>query len=162
MKRKHITGLLVLAVVIVWGGVLYRSLLGRAWSGNTSSGPAITYTKALSVDSTAWPSPSLDYPDPFLARPVRSEKRADAPTGPLTPTTDGTVQQAFQWPDIHYAGMLRHPGERAATALLRINGTDVLGKEGDHFAGITISHILPDSLIVLAPTGAQRALKVRP
>ncbi len=159
MKNKKLMYVLLPAVVVVWGLILFRLMDALNEPETDGIPPAPAATKQATF---AMPGPVVlhpDYRDPFLgntpaidpagnaaprfSRPVRVT--AMVPTPANTPP----APVAVVWPAVQYVGLIHNGTSQARVALLRINGKSHMTGQGSQADGITVKAIARDSVGLL-------------
>lgn len=151
MKNKKLTYVLGLAVLAVWGIIIYR--LFNAAGGDDNAIPVASNQRPKEpYNDYALPKDTahllLNYRDPFglikfkdtAEIPIkRSGHKAIAPT---------SAKPAFNWSFISYSGYIHNPVSRKLIALVIINGKNIMLSEGDTKERVRLIKNLRDSIKV--------------
>lgn len=151
MKQKSFKYVLITAVALVWGLIIYRVIKGLG--GDDVSPIAVASVKKIDytapVDSFAL---MADYGDPFQPSLTEEEEpvsgmNTEAPvTTPALPVAPPPPQ--FDFNTIQYHGMMSNPDSKKKIAILSISGKDYLVKEKEKIEGVTVRKITPDEIVV--------------
>ncbi|MFW5852299.1 MAG: hypothetical protein ACOCWB_08750 [Bacteroidota bacterium] len=154
MKKKNVTYLLLVIVIVVWGIILYKIYEYISTDSDKSSPMAIDTT---SFQETTIPtdtfSLSLDYQDPFLkkqlnyrTKPSLTKKHSHTPKKTQPKITKQTIQKTI-WPHITYDGMIR--SDETNLALLQINNQSYIIALGEEEKNIHVKQLFQDSILLL-------------
>ncbi|MCJ8212034.1 hypothetical protein MUY27_20120 [Mucilaginibacter sp. RS28] len=167
MKSKLLNYLLIAAVAMVWGLIIYRVV--DAVSGEDE--PIVLQNKArpkeplqdyaMHPDTT---SLALNYPDPFEHTAPRETKSALAVPVEVKPLPVSTAPHltpptAVNWSFISYGGYLRNPGSKKTLALVTINGREFMLSEGETAEQVKLLKNMRDS-IKIAFAGKTRYIAI--
>lgn len=149
MKNKKLTYVLGLAVLVVWGLIIYR-VVAAASSDNDDAPVASAPIKKEPYNDYTIPKDTahllLNYRDPFglvkqkdtsKVLPVHSHKIAGLAPKPI-----------FNWGFIKYSGYMRNPGSKKLLAILTINGKGVNMAEGETIDKVKLLRNMGDSVKV--------------
>jgi len=154
VKNKQTTYLLICAVLLVWGIIVYRVFFnqveeeraGIIASGKTNPEP---YDKYLVTNDTF--QLALDYRDPFLGKAVNvvSTEKNSMPNQvfPAIPTPK-PIASALHWETIRYSGYITNPVTKKMVAILTVNGIERMTAEGESFQGVKLLKNKKDSILV--------------
>ena len=148
---KHVKlGLLVLAVLGVWGTIGYRIVSGL--SDETNPIPVVRKSQPERDSVMHYPL-SLSYPDPFLSQKVYaivSEQTKSATQVPklTAPKENKPTTALVDWNKVEYVGMIQNPDRNVRVATIRIAGQDYFVKEGERVDIFIVSSISKDSIQV--------------
>jgi hypothetical protein len=131
MKNKALTYGLGVAVLVVWGLILYR-VFAYVKTDDGSDETPVAFTKepyndyAVKKDTGTL---NLKYRDPFgLVTPPDTEKTVRKHTEPRVAIVP---KLAFNWGFIQYTGYIRNPETKKLIAILQINGKSEMMAEGE-------------------------------
>lgn len=149
MKNKKLTYFLIVAVLGVWGIIIYR-IIGAMSADNDTTLPATIPTVKESYNDFSIPKDTtkllLNYRDPFgltgqkdttTLKPVKSPVHSSS-TVPAKPTVN--------WSFITYAGYVRNPTTKKLIALVNINGQSTTLSEGESKNQVKLLKNLRDSI----------------
>jgi hypothetical protein len=149
MKNKNVTYMLVIAVVVLWGVIIYR--IAAAYSEDDY--PPLTAPAARKMtrgDFAVKPDTArllLNYRDPFglmrktdTVKPHNTAKSMAAAAHPAPASID--------WSFVKYAGFIANPGSKKIISLLTVNGVNVMLAEGEQAAGIKLIRNKRDSVMI--------------
>lgn len=155
MKNKKLAYLLVPLVLLIWGHIIYKLVVG--------------YSEVETVMEDIAPAPVLkevqlkteayelyaNYADPFLKRQPKGDNVV------TTPTTNTTTQHATvvpvkvepkpvqeKWPDIEYKGSIINNTTKEVVAMMSIDKKNQLLKKNDSYKELTLVDIATDSVVV--------------
>ena len=123
MKNKKLTYVLGVAVLVVWGLIIYR-VVAAASSDNDDLPVTAAPIKKEPYNDYAIPKDTthllLNYRDPFgLDKPKDTSKMMSVRSHKIA----GMVSKpAFNWGFIKYSGYMRNPNSKKLLAILTING----------------------------------------
>lgn len=142
MQKKVLTGILVLAVILVWGYVGYRFFAGIEQQEDVYAENSIAEESLQPINIDTKGSLHLNYPDPFLktdhkpimtksipVQPKKVEKKKEVLPPPST----------FNWPTIAYKGLIQnqnHPEK--LLGLVIINGRERIIRKGEKLEELTV------------------------
>ena len=136
MKSKITTYLLLAAVLIIWGVIVWKLFVPARME--TFPLPAIL--KAVSNERSD--VLRLDYPDPFLKR----QERVSAPTHTTEVSLNmQPLEKIREECPIAYIGYMRQGGD--TSCIVRLNGVHHSITIGEVVSGFLLARIYPDSLI---------------
>jgi hypothetical protein len=149
MKNKKLTYVLGLAVLVVWGLIIYRVV--AAAGGDDGDVPvAAAPVKKEPYNDYAVPKDTthllLNYRDPFgLVKQKDTVKMSLAHNHKIAGTA---LKPAFNWGFIKYSGYVRNPGSKKLLAILTINGRSVNMTEGETIDKVKLLRNMGDSVKV--------------
>ncbi|MXV50403.1 hypothetical protein GS399_05410 [Pedobacter sp. HMF7647] len=154
MKKKQLTYLLLLAVLGIWGIIIYRlifsgqdELLPVPGVGPGVQAAFLSDKDFVSDTARLW----LNYPDPFTGE---TGAIADKSVSTVVPEKQVMLQApvvrkpVVSWPMMSYNGFVVRQASHQLIALLTISGQEKLLAEGERFAGVEIVRNFKDSLKV--------------
>lgn len=164
MKRKRLTAVLLVLVLVVWGAVFWRVFWERSRAQQEpEAGPGPT---AL-APPVAPPEPKdtllLNYRDPFLGTPLAQQPGRTLAGEPdkARKTAHSAVDPPTPWPEIRYQGMVRAVKNGKATALIRIAGKEHLVGLGERPNDLRVVLFTTDSLVLEREPNERKTFKVR-
>lgn len=157
MQNKRLLYVLLPAVLLIWGIILYQI----ADVLNEDDATIYTFTPAplpaYITQNSATVDLLLNYADPFLegyGRNVRVKTAGNAlsvaapqPAASL-PSSQPAEPARPAWPDLIYSGTVSNPKVKKQLALLNVNSQSYILKEGDYVQSMHIKKVFPDSLQV--------------
>jgi hypothetical protein len=150
MKNKKLTYVLGLAVLVVWGLIIYRVV--EAAGGDDDAIPATsTIIKKEVYNDYSIPKDTtrllLNYRDPFgLIKQKDTVKQKSSSS--KRSFNSLAIKPAFNWGFIKYSGYMRNPGSKKLVALLVINGKNVNMAEGETVDNVKLIRNMGDSVKV--------------
>lgn len=147
MKNKKLTYFLGLAVLVVWGIIIYR-IFSAATAGDDDS-PAIA-ARPLKEAFNDFTIPKdtthllLNYRDPFGLVKQKDTTRTVAKR--LVNRQLIVPVRPFDWGFIHYSGYMLNPATKKLIALVSINGQNTTLSEGQTKYEVKLIKNLRDSI----------------
>ena len=150
MKNKKLNYFLGVAVVLIWGSIIFK--IFKAVSGDdlpisnmATAEKRDTVNYELAGQDTA--KLNLNYRDPF------SEKKAEPVEIPVSelvhkPVIAKPVKTAINWDVIRYSGFVRNQGSKKLIAMISINGRQLMMSEGETLEKVKLLKNLKDSIKV--------------
>jgi len=139
MKNRKLLYILVPAVFIIWGIILYRIF---SWLGNDKreySG-SVSVLKSSHLPTTPDTfSLRLNYPDPFGFHSLADRK---------INSSGGKIIREKKWPPISFYGTVSDGKKKKIFASLRISGNDMVLKPGDTCNGIKLLKVKGDKILI--------------
>lgn len=145
-QKKILTGIMLLAVIGIWGYVGYSFFAGEGpteeiYTDNFS----LPKTHKVKIDITQ--KLRLDYPDPFLKSDVNPAPVKSNPTTVVKKTivkkeTPPVIVSNFTWPSISYRGLIKnqsHPEK--VLGLIMINGQERIVRNGEKVDDLVVMNI---------------------
>lgn len=162
VKNKGVTYLLIVAVALVWGIIIYRIFFmdpveedsGQFIKSTTKHEPFDQYLVKKDTFTLA-----LNYRDPFLSNvnaPVEIPKTSLAtqalqiPVKPFVPPPN--------WEMIRYSGYITNPVTKKLVSILTVNGKEQMVAEGESLEGVRLLKNKKDSVLV-SWMGKQKYIK---
>jgi hypothetical protein len=150
MKNKKLTYVLGLAVLVVWGMIIYRVF--NAATDNNDDVTTVSSTpqkKEPYNDETIIKDTTrllLNYRDPFSL--VKLKDTAEIPVKKILSKNNSLlpVKPAFNWSFIRYAGYIRNPATKKLVAMVSINGKNEMFVEGQTKDQVKLLKNLRDSI----------------
>ncbi|MDB5133278.1 MAG: hypothetical protein JWR02_3027 [Mucilaginibacter sp.] len=148
MKNKKLTYVLCLAVLAVWGIIIYR--LFDAAGGSDDNPIHVTSGQRPKEPYNDYALPKdtahllLNYRDPFHL--VKMKDTAQTPSKKVNHKIMMAAKPAFNWSFIKYSGYIHNPVSRKLIALVIINGKNVMLSEGDTKEQVRLIRNLRDSI----------------
>lgn len=153
MKSKPLTYLLIVSVAAVWGIIFYR-IFSAQGDEEISLTPLTKYNKVNeSLDDYVMKDTfilSLNYRDPFLTDvPDVNIKTANITSeAQKSSVNELSHKPAINWNIIKYTGFISNPLKKSPVAIVQVNGTEHMMKEGESMDGVKLIRILRDSVKV--------------
>jgi len=149
MKNKKLTYVLGLAVLVVWGLIIYRVFAAVGSNYDDVQVVAAPIKKEVYNDY-AIPKDTthllLNYRDPFGL--VKQKDTTRALLTHLHKFTSIVPKPVFSWGFIKYSGYMRNPGSKKLLAILTINGRAVSMAEGETVDRVKLIRNMGDSIKV--------------
>jgi len=161
-KNKSVTYLLIAAVAVVWGIIVYRIFFmeppedqGTFLKSTAPHEPFDQYEVSNDTFTLA-----LNYRDPFLGKagiPAEAPKTGQAAGGsPQVPVKP--VPPPINWGAISYSGYLANPRTKRLVSILTVNGKERMVAEGESLEGVKLLKNRKDSVLV-SWMGKQKYIK---
>jgi hypothetical protein len=162
VKNKGVTYLLIGAVAVVWGIIIYRVFFmdpledGRDsfLKANITHEPFDQYEVKEDTSILA-----LNYRDPFLSK---SSAPVEVPKSGLdVHPVQGTIKALappINWNIIKYSGYITNPRTKRLVSILTVNGKERMVAEGESLEGVKLLKNKRDSVLV-SWMGKQKYIK---
>jgi hypothetical protein len=150
MKNKKLTYVLGLAVLAVWGIIIYR-VFNAAGAGDDESTP-ITFKQNPKEPYNDYTLPKdtahllLNYRDPFGLIKFKDTAEIPVKRSGHKAIALASAKPAFNWNFIKYSGYIHNPASKKLIALVIINGKNVMLSEGDTKEQVRLIKNLRDSI----------------
>ncbi len=168
MENKYVKYFLVVAVIAVWGGIVYRVVKGL--SQDEVAAP-VTHAPVLAQAPVAEEAFVLnaDYPDPFLpdadtatVEPVVKTPAVAAPAS--TPPPAGTPSPAAVPREsitdiVQFNGIIANPQKKSRVALLTIRGKEYVVREKERVSDMLIRKIAADKVTLIYKGRSYQVIK---
>jgi hypothetical protein len=144
MKNRKMLYILVPAVILIWGAVAY-SIFNHMHSSdsNFEQQNAPVSFKTTDTDSIKYQL-LANYRDPFNAG-IRNTKYDEIGEQEKMSRSQN-IGQPVAWPQIEYQGLISH--NKKWVALIKINNSNLLMKEGDEKMDIKLIKMYNDSVLL--------------
>jgi hypothetical protein len=158
MKGKKTTYLLLIAVLAVWGTIIYRIIEHR----KPDIVPEYTYSvnsgsEELFSDDDVYKL-KLNYTDPFLkgnySTTSQSKETAKAVNNQnnfrrrVLPQNSSVINEKVNWPEIKYSGLIINNNSSSQIGLLVIDNESFIMQSGDEQKEVKLEKLYPDSVSV--------------
>lgn len=143
MKNKKINYILLPAVVLVWGYVIYQIFhSGQSNDNLITTGEIIQMpTENQKFDTF---NIVADYRDPFLGKTI--DPNPVVKTAVKAAAKPQTPPQQVEWPKIAYGGMIKNKKDDKQLAIVQVDGKENILKQGEEMSGIRLIKIYKDSI----------------
>jgi hypothetical protein len=142
MKNKKMLYILVPAVILIWGAVIFSILSHVGGSGaNYKPQNMQMQTRALDIDSNKYQL-LANYRDPFHA----GIRTTSIDNDMLQKNDKQKTEKSINWPQITYYGLIIN--NKKPVALLKVNNSNLLMHEGEEKENLTLKKLYPDSIIL--------------
>jgi hypothetical protein len=148
VKNKKLTYILLPAVILIWGMIVYR-VMNASPSGtrvneafhNESAAPAV-------VNDTF--SLLANYRDPFRTAPAKKIMTSSGSEVKSSPVKEKkvTTPVVSSWPQIVYGGLIRNQQSKKELAMVQVNGQGNFMRTGDIAGDVRLLKVFKDSIIV--------------
>jgi len=154
MNQKPVKYVLIGAVVLVWGLIIYRIVDGLSPDDNV---PAIKSTGAQQIayiPTTDSFTLIADYSDPFIPNTdtvdaeVTAMNKAVAAPPPPPPVVSKPPADTYKEGTIQYLGMIANPVKKLKLANINLNGKEMLVKEKDKVEGYLVQKISLEAIVI--------------
>jgi hypothetical protein len=146
MQKKTLTGIMLLAVIGVWGYVGYSFFAGGDSDDVFLETDTYVEPKQAKIKIDIKQKLSLDYPDPFLKEDVRSvvknTNNTQVKKTVVKKLETPVVASTFNWPSISYKGLIKnqsHPEK--VLGLILINGQERIVRNGEKVDDLVVMNI---------------------
>lgn len=157
MKKKIYTGILFLAVVIIWGYVGFQFINGMSAEEEELSLDELTDSSPTPIKLNTKQALKLNYQDPFLKSQIISQKKIVPTVNQQKPSsikkTEAipTIITTFNWPVITYKGLIQNQNRtNRVLGLIQIDGKECLVKPGEKINNLLITSIKKDKVEISA------------
>lgn len=150
VKNKKLTYLLICAVIVVWGIVLYRVFASQQEDDfPVKSKMALekkdSYDQYIIKEDTF--KLALNYKDPFFGA-----EEPEVKTVNLEPQTINVIPPPFDppinWEIIKYLGYVVNPDTKKLVSIVSINGNERMLSDGEFLEGVKLLRNKRDSILV--------------
>jgi hypothetical protein len=152
VKNKTMTYLLICAVAMVWGIIVYRVFFNDTEEDDLNG---VVTTKAVHEPYDQYVAKNdtfhlaLNYRDPFLGKmmvtPAGVKVSSPKPVNRMPPKP---IPPALNWETIRYTGYITNPTTKKVVAILSVNGMERMTAEGESFQGVKLLKNKKDSILV--------------
>ncbi len=150
MKNKKLVYVLGLAVVVVWGMILYRVFNAAGGDDDDKATVISAPIKKEAYNDDAITKDTirllLNYRDPFGL--IKPKDTTELSIKKILPKNMPVLlaKPAFNWGFIRYAGYIRNPATKKLVAMVSINGKNEMFVEGDTKDQVKLIKNLRDSI----------------
>ncbi|MBD1363814.1 hypothetical protein IDJ77_08320 [Mucilaginibacter sp. ZT4R22] len=153
MKNKKLTYLLIVAVIFIWGAIIYKIFdVVNPDDDLPLINPTVAGVKPTVDDYEVLPDTTqllLNYPDPFGQVRYR-----DTAATPVKRVSHSIVRQmptvpAINWGGIKYSGYVINGDQKKNTAFIKINGNSLTLMEGETADQVKLLKNMKDSIKVM-------------
>ncbi len=146
MQKKTLTGIMLLAVIGVWGYVGYSFFAGGDCDEAFFTNEEYIEPKAIKIKVDTKQKLSLDYTDPFLkddVRPVaKNTNTSQIKKNVVKKVEAPIVVSSYNWPKISYKGVIRNQSSpNKILALVIVNGGERIVRVGEQIEGAVVLNI---------------------
>ncbi len=150
MKNKATVYVLVTAVALVWGLIIYRVYSAISAGGDDTPPVSSVNSAKESFNDYSLPKDTaklqLNYRDPFGLTIQKDTVRVAKEH--IVNQIKKLPQPQFNWDFIKYSGYLKNPTSKKLIAFLTVNGKDVALAEGETIDNVRLLKNLHDSVKV--------------
>ena len=163
--KKKVNILLIIAVLLLWGGVIYKVLsnyLVKGEGDKTMERHAEGKIRIVEKDTFTFRPLRRD---PFLNRPLKS--REEIPNGRRqnaskllnSPKAPAAIKGTVQFPAIQYYGFIKSKEKKEELILLKVDGRLKKMHLNESFEGLAIIKVFRDSVIISNKSQTKTILK---
>jgi hypothetical protein len=138
-QGKNINYVLITALIVVWGSIMYQFFFKNSNDENLSE---MTYEAIQDNEPFQRTKKKytllLKYADPFKGQSTTVDRSNKVPVK--------KIQKVVRWPRITYKGSVKNHSTLEAIALLTINKKSLLIKEGEVKSGYLVKAVYNDSV----------------
>jgi hypothetical protein len=149
MDNKYFKFILIGAVILVWGGIIYRIIYGLS-PGDAPANVRISMPKPemrLTIDTFYL---NADYTDPFLPEEDSVNIDSGSKRSNITPVSIGVSKEHLTQETvaavIQFNGVIANPSKKKRVAIVTTQGKEFLVNEGDKIDNIRIFKIGKNSI----------------
>jgi len=147
MKNKKLSYVLGLAVLVVWGMIIYR-IFAAVNENNDDNAPPLVNTIKEAYNDFSIPKDTthllLNYRDPFGLVKQKDTARFIAPRTSARTVVPGI--KPMDWSFIRYSGYMLNPATKKLIALVSVNGQNITLSEGQTKNEVKLIKNLRDSI----------------
>ncbi|HEY4205250.1 MAG TPA: hypothetical protein VGM31_00495 [Puia sp.] len=152
-KSKYLKYVLIVAVVGVWGAILYRIVRGLGSSSPLTQAAPIHLASELRPASDTFRL-NADYPDPFLPQPDSLEKDtvlrpSQLPMPVSQPSISNVPLEEPVGNIVQFNGVMGGPRNKRRVAIVTVHGKELMVREGEKIEGINIRRIRKNGIDIL-------------
>ena len=144
MQKKNINKVLIGAVALIWGVVLYRFAAPYFGASDTAINtdlfvaPPISFIKKKDTFDLQLPQR-----DPFLGKSIKPRKVVSSPVSKPKSSTKKKTQPTVRksWPRVEYLGFVKSSKNASRLGLVRVNGVLKRVRKGDLIRDIKVVKI---------------------
>lgn len=160
-KNKKLTYLLICAVAVVWGVILYKIFLNRAEDDYTPRTLAAKtkqepYDQYVSKEDTF--KLILNYKDPFLGSAVPDPVVPVSVPAAQVNFIPTVVKPPIDWSIIKYSGYVVNPATKKIVSIVVVRGIERMLSEGEVFQEVKLLKNKRDSILI-SWQGKQKYIK---
>lgn len=168
MNKKILQIILFVAVIIIWGLVLYKYFQGEPESEVAWNTPTIHSRINRSGENENAPL-KLSYSDPFLKEGSGSKNNTTQTQNRISPPatnkkkteirTDPGQGNQIKWLDLTYKGSIQNKNNAEQIAIVSLNNTEKIVQEGDLILDYRVIKITNESILMEHPEGQTKEYK---
>lgn len=153
VKNKKLTYLLICAVAVVWGIVIYKFVFNDAGDDYTVRTGVTKKTDEPYDQYAAKPDTfklALNYRDPFGETAPKDvvEEVIPAAGKPVNFAPPTPMPVPVNWSAIRYSGYVTNPVTKKLVSIIVVNGKERMVAEGEVFEGVRLLKNRRDSILV--------------
>ena len=157
MPKKKLNIVLVAALLLIWGLVMYKLFWKEADSSAIEEADFMMATENLESAVPDTIILDLSYRDPFLGKAPRKAKKHVSRSTPQTTSVRKDKKkivkhinqpEAVKWPSITYSGMIENSNDSRKVAIVNIDNQSHLLAPGDTANQIMLASMNRDSIRV--------------
>lgn len=157
MNKKRINVVLIPAVILLWGFIVYRIFTYTNLPEIENSFSSFQNISSDTNNNSDTISISADYRDPFMpAKQLSAYNKGN--TAKIKPVGKA-VKQTPEWPLIEYRGMIQKTSKSENFALIKIGGISYVAGKQETVSSIQIVEIFPDSVRLINQKEKKTILK---
>lgn len=146
MQKKHLNTALIIVVVAIWGGLIYK-YVSPFFSNNESliNTPKESFVnKETHIQSKDTFELAILTHDPFLAKTYYKTKSSQ--TTAKNTTKKKAKKKKLVWPKISYLGFVKAQTNKSKLGLIRINKKLYKVRSKDNVANMSVFKVTNDSI----------------
>ncbi len=150
MQKKKVNKILIIAVALIWGVVLYKfaapyfTTTDTVITADVLVKPPQTFLRKKDTFGLSIPER-----DPFLGKVFKErKKKATNNTSKPKKTSKRTTVIPQNWPKVQYLGFVKSQTSTSRLGLVRINGVLKRVRKGDKVKDITIKQVKEDFISI--------------
>jgi len=149
VKDKRVLFVLIIAVVVIWGLIGYKLVVGDFDESIITA--TIPKDKNIAGELEVESYQLLNnYRDPFQAQRVNYSGRRNSVEKNSNQKVSGQKKSTLaDWPTITFGGLIKRKNSKEKVALLKVNASDHLMRMNEEVEGIKVLKIEKDSIQVI-------------
>lgn len=150
MNKKFLNIVLIVLMLIIWGGVFKKFL----WNSNEPAETPTEYDQTFELIIEAEKDRlefHIENTNPFGVSELRTKNPITPAPGPVLKSRKSvrvSKRITGPWPDITYHGFVKNENSTNRLILLKINGKLIKIKENEEVLGLEIEKVRNDSIVV--------------
>jgi len=150
MPKKRLNTILIIAVTLIWGVLLFRFISPYFKQTDTVITADVLAKKTIIVTKKK-DTVNLHFPqrDPFLGVTTTVPKKKNPTTNVVRKKTTVSTLKPVTWPKIEYLGFVKSKASTRRLGLIRINGVLHRVNKNEVVEGLKIVQIDKDSILVV-------------
>lgn len=149
MKDKRVLFVLIIAVVVIWGLIGYKLVVGDFDEAIITASIPMDKNIAGELEIESYQLLN-NYRDPFQAQRVNYSGKSNGVEKNSNRKILGQKKsESLAWPPITFGGLIKRKNSKEKVALLKVNASDHLMRMNEEVEGIKVLKIEKDSIQVI-------------